>query len=288
MLLTLTRWVFVASLLSSFGAALFLRVVVSSVAPSIERRCRQVIGVSIAVALIAGLAWLLVEAAAMAETTTLAETLAALPAVLFGTWFGTVLLAQGIALAGAWTALALVPRRSALPAGLAAAAALLEAGHSHAFAMSDAPSLLLLSQALHLVAAGAWLGGLVPLLIVVRQAPLDAAQHAARNFSTLGTVCVAVLIVTALYQGVVLSGGLAGLTGTGYGAMLLIKAALFALLIALAAINRLRLAPALTGPTGERSRRVLGFSIAIETVIGLAVVLAASLLASLEPGMHMR
>ncbi len=287
MLLTLTRWVFVVSLLSSFGAALFLRVVLSSVTPSIERRCRFVVGVSIAVALITGLAWLLVEASAMAETATLAETLAALPAVLLDTWFGAVLLAQGIALAGAWTALALFPRRSALPAELAAAATLLEAGHSHAFAMSDAPSPLLLSQALHLVAAGAWLGGLVPLLIVVRQAPLDAAQHAARDFSTLGTVCVAVLIVTALYQGTVLSGGLAGLTGTGYGAMLLAKATLFALLIALAAINRLRLAPALTGPTGERSRRVLGLSIVIETVIGLAVVLAASVLASLEPGMHM-
>ena len=286
MLLVLTRWLFVASLLSSFGAALFLRVVPSSVSASIERRCRRVAGLSIAVALIAGLAWLLVEAGAMAETATLAETLAALPAVLLGTWFGTVLLAQGIALVGAGTALALFPRRSALPAGLAAAATLLEAGHSHAFAMSDAPSLLLLSQALHLVAAGAWLGGLVPLLIVVRQAPLDAAQHAARSFSTLGAVCVAVLIVTALYQGTVLSGGLAGLTGTGYGAMLLTKATLFALLIALAAINRLRLTPALTGPTGERSRRALGLSIAIETAIGLAVVFAASVLASLEPGMH--
>jgi len=285
MLLTLTRWVFVASLLSSFGAALFLRVVPTSVAPSIERRCRRVAGLSVAVALISGLAWLLVEAAAMAETATLAETLAALPAVLLGTWFGTVLLAQGIALVGAGTALALFPRRSALPAGLAAAATLLEAGHSHAFAMSDAPSLLL-SQALHLLAAGAWLGGLVPLLIVVRQAPLDAAQHAARSFSTVGAACVAVLIVTALYQGTVLSGGLAGLTGTGYGAMLLIKATLFALLIALAAINRLGLAPALTGPAAERSRRALSLSIAVETAIGLAVVFAASVLASLEPGMH--
>ena len=146
MLLVLTRWLFVASLLSSFGAALFLRVVPSSVAASIERRCRRVAGLSIAVALIAGLAWLLVEAGAMAETATLAETLGALPAVLLGTWFGTVLLAQGIALVGAGTALALFPRRSALPAGLAAAATLLEAGHSHAFAMSDAPSLLLLRK----------------------------------------------------------------------------------------------------------------------------------------------
>src|SRR4051812_36144620 len=106
MLLVLTRWLFVASLLSSFGAALFLRRVPSSVSASIERRCRRAADVSFAVALIAGLAWLLIEAGAMAETSGLAETLAALPAVLFGTWFGNVLLAQGIALAGAGTALA--------------------------------------------------------------------------------------------------------------------------------------------------------------------------------------
>ena len=102
-----------------------------------------------------------------------------------------------------------------------------------------------------------------------------------------GAICVALLIATALYQGVLLSGGLAGLTGTAYGAMLLTKAALFALLIGLAAINRLRLAPALAGPTGEGGRRALCLSIALETAIGLAVVLAASVLAGLEPGMHM-
>jgi putative copper resistance protein D len=111
MLLTLTRWLFVAGLLSSFGAAVFLRVVISDISPGIERRCRRVAESSIVVAHIAGFGWLLVEAGAMAETATLAETLAALPTVLLGTWFGNVLLAQAIALAGTGTALALFPRR---------------------------------------------------------------------------------------------------------------------------------------------------------------------------------
>jgi len=84
MLLTLTRWLFVASLLSSFGAAVFLRVVVSNISPQhraalparrrIEHRGPH----------IAGFVSLLVEAGAMAETATLAETLAALPTVLLG------------------------------------------------------------------------------------------------------------------------------------------------------------------------------------------------------------
>ena len=103
MLLTLTRWLFVASLLSRFGAAVFLRVVIHDISPGIERRCRRVAASPVSCG-----SW---SKPAMAETATLAETLAALPTVLLGTWFGNVLLAQAIALAGTGTALALFPRR---------------------------------------------------------------------------------------------------------------------------------------------------------------------------------
>jgi hypothetical protein len=40
-------------------------------------------------------------------------------------------------------------------------------------------------------------------------------------------------------------------------------------------------------PDAERARRALAQSIGIETVVGLCVVFAASLLSNLEPGMHM-
>ena len=95
------------------------------------------------------------------------------------------------------------------------------------------------------------------------------------------------LAATALLQGTLLSGGLAGLTGTAYGAVLLLKAVLFAVLIAIAAVNRFRLTPAFSGPDAEKARRALALSIGIETVVGLCAVFAASLLSSLEPGMHM-
>ena len=174
---------------------------------------------------------------------------------------------------------------SLLAAGLAGFAVLLEAGHSHAYAMTD--TALLLSQALHLLASGAWLGALIPLLIVVRAAPLAVAALTARRFATLGSMSVTVLVGTALFQGVELSGGFRGLTGTAYGGVLLIKVALFVLLVALAALNRFRLTPLLVGAGGETARRALTASIAAETMIGLLVVLAASVLSSLEPGMHM-
>ena len=166
-------------------------------------------------------------------------------------------------------------------------ACLVEAGHSHAFAMSPGPSALLLSQALHLLAAGAWLGGLLPLFMVVREAPLDVTAFAARRFSALGLVSVAILAATAMFpRAAGCLGGLPGLTGTAYGAVLLTKGTLFVVLIALAASNRFRLTPALVRPDGERVRRALVQSIAVETAIGLCVVLAAGVLSSLEPGMH--
>jgi copper resistance protein D len=288
MLLVIARGLFVACALSGFGAALFAltmpiaRHVDARLHASIERQVRKIISLSLAAALVVGYAWLPLETHAVASTTNLAQTVTAIPTVLFDTRFGQVLAAGycHCVRAGCETA-----RAEHLAASLAGPAVMLEAGHSRAFAMAHIP--LLLSQMLHLTAAGAWLGGLLPLLIVVREAPLEAAQRAARHFSTLGTISVSVLAATALFQGTLLSGALTGLTGTAYGAVLLLKAVLFAPLISIAAVNRFRLTPAFAGPDAEKARRALALTIGIETVVGLCVVFAASLLSSLEPGMHM-
>ena len=294
MLLALMRGLFVAGALSSFGASLFTMLILVPVAgefgaePSelVSRRLRAIMAVSLGVALLAGIAWLGLQTQAMAETQSFAETAAAVPAVLFGTRFGQVLCLQAAALAGAALLVAANVRFSALAALLAGLAVLLEAGHSHAFAMAHGLSPLLLSQSAHLLAAGAWLGGLLPLLVVVAHAPLDMAGRSLRRFSALAATAVCLLAGTAILQGIELSGSLNGLFGTAYGAVLLIKAALFAVLIALAANNRLRLTPALVSREAEGTRRSLALSIGIETAIGLVVVLAAAGLSGLEPGMH--
>ena len=67
---------------------------------------------------------------------------------------------------------------------------LLQAGHSHAWSMEDGPNLLVASDCVHLLAAGAWLGGLLPLLLVVRGTPPLVGALAARWFSPLGKACV--------------------------------------------------------------------------------------------------
>jgi putative copper resistance protein D len=295
LLLALMRGAFVASVLSSFGASLFLSAVGAPTwrrlhegqASLIQGRCRRLVWGSLFAASVSGLIWLVLEAGVIADAETTGQTLAAVQSVLFDTRFGQVLAAQVLALLGAGAATATHRRVGHLAAtSLAGVATVLEAGHSHAFAMAHGVSALLLSQALHLLAAGAWLGGLLPLLLVVREVPLGLAALAARRFSTVGLASVAILATTATFQGWMLSGGLRGLVGTAYGAMLLTKATLFTVLITLAAFNRFRLAPTLTAARGEQSRRALFRSIEAETILGLCVVLAAGVLSSLEPGMH--
>ena len=295
LLLPLMRGVFVAALFSAFGALLFiwlvaphgLKLVGASGADAIEGRCLRLIRASLVAALFALLGWLALEASDMSEAANATDALAAIPAVLLETSFGDDLTAQGLSVFAALVLLASWPQRWRFASvGLAGLALALQAGHSHAFAMEHGPSLLLYAEGLHLLAGGAWLGGLLPLLILVRDAPSKPAAETLKRFSKLATLCVIAIAGTACFQGWVLGGGVAGLFGTAYGSVLLLKAALFAALLGLAAINRFRLTPALERRDAPPARWALLRTIAGETALGLMVVLAAGVLSGLEPGMH--
>lgn len=295
LLLLLARGTFVAALFSAFGGSLFIQVVApqglklagAGDAASIEERCLRLVRVSLAAALVALLGWLVLETSDMSDAANATDVAAAIPAVLLETSFGHDLTAQALSVLAALLLLAAWPRRWRFaPVGLAGLALALQAGHSHSFAMEHGPSLLLYAEGLHLLAGGAWLGGLLPLTILIRDAPPKQAAEVLRRFSKLATLCVVAIAGTACLQGWVLGGGVAGLTGTAYGYVLLLKAALFAALLALAAVNRFRLTPAMECEDAQPARRMLLRIIAAETVLGLMVVLAAGVLGGLEPGMH--
>ena len=148
MLLVVARGLFVACALSGFGAALFAltmpiaRDVDSRLHASIERQVRKITSMSLAAALVVGYTWLLLETHTVAGMTDFTQTVTAIPTVLFDTRFGQILVLQALAIA---CALVAVRRgRDILAASLAGTAVMLEAGHSHAFAMAHIP--LLLSQ----------------------------------------------------------------------------------------------------------------------------------------------
>ncbi|MGH6825827.1 CopD family protein [Methyloceanibacter sp.] len=297
LLLPLVRGAFVAALFSAFGALVFIRLVApqglklmgAREADAIEGRCLRLARVSLAAALFGLLGWLALEASDMSDAANATDILAAIPTVLLGTSFGHDVFAQALSVLAALLLLTAWPQRWRFAAvGLVGLALALQTAHSHAFAMEHGPSLLLYAEGLHLVAGGAWLGGLLPLLVLVRDAPPEPAAETLGRFSGLATFCVAAIAGTACFQGWVLGGGVAGLIGTAYGWVLLLKAALFAVLLGLAAINRFRLTPALERRDAEPARWALMRTIAGETVIGLMVVLAAGALSGLEPGMHAR
>jgi len=295
--LTAARGVQIAASLSTFGAAVFwsvvappvLRAAESVMRARIEAGFRRLFRASLAVAVVAALIWLVAQAAFMAEAESMADAAAAVWPVLTDTHFGHILGARLLLLLLSALALGDSSKgaRRALAAATAGLALILQTWSTHAAAAEGIGRVVLLgAESLHLLAAGAWLGSLAPLFIAVGVLEPDQGARAAQRFSPLGMLCVAILAGAALAQGWILIGGLPALLGTDYGRVALAKLALLLVLLAFAAANRFRYAPAMQGAGGADAKRGLRRSIAIETAVGLAAVFAASLLADLPPAFH--
>ena len=145
------------------------------------------------------------------------------------------------------------------------------------------------ADALHLMAAGAWIGGLLALVLLIpvlsRAGQAAAAAKVLHQFSGMGYFAVAVLLLTGLLKAWLLVASPHGLVSTPYGWTLLVKLALFAAMGGLALLNRFWIAPALAArPTdpalwlGRLQRQVLA-----ELGLGLLVLAAVGLMGALEP-----
>ncbi len=290
------RTVMLCAMLSVFGTLVFRAVVAPRAFASMAaedvagaRRALLILArASTALGLVAGAFWLVVQAGVMADAPGLGQTFGAVPTVLTSTAFGHVLLAQWVALAACMIALGVTDgtQRAYAGLGLAACALALQAGHGHAYSMHDGPSVLLACDVLHLLGAGAWLGGLLPLLLLVRGATPHAGAIAARWFSPLGQGCIAALVVSAAFQSWVLIGTISGLLTTAYGWVAMSKLVLFGVLLGFAVLNRYRFAPGLLHGEPGAAKRVLVRSIALQSGAAIAIVLAAVVLSGLPPAMH--
>jgi copper resistance protein D len=230
--------------------------------------------ISGAAALLFGVIWFLASAVMVSGAQGIAAAVSALPAFIAYVSFSQVLLLRLALIAVALAVLRWPP--TALM--LAAAAVALQPFLGHAAQVGPGP---VVSEILHLLAAGLWLGGLVPLLLGSRLLPHREAVQMLRRFTRIGLAAVLLLSGTGLAQGFVLAGGIPGLLHTAYGHVALLKMLLFTLAILLAACNRLILTPRLI-----RSPSVLvllQFSIAIEALTGATIVFVAGWLANLAP-----
>jgi len=288
------RFVHYAAAAALFGELAFLVWIArpGEESPRLRARTLRVAAWCLALVLVSGSAWLAIEAVRMSglppERALNGETLGT---VLFQTLFGRVWVVR-FALAAALAAtLFLSRRRAALDAAsafLAAGLLLSLAWAGHAAAERGGDRLVHLSaDAVHLVAAGAWLGALLPLAHALAQAPaLESAARTARRFSIMGIACVAALLLTGTASAWYTVGSVPALFGTSYGRLLLAKLALVAAMIALATANRLRWTPRLGATGGELALQRLRRNAIAETSLGLAVLGVVGALGVTMPGRH--
>jgi copper transport protein len=131
-------------------------------------------------------------------------------------------------------------------------------------------------DALHVVAASVWVGGLVELALVLSAGGRERAR-VARRFSRLAGWSVLVIAVTGVVRAITELGAVDRIWSTGYGRWLIVKTALLAALVAIGWINRSRLLPRLEfAPL----RRAAG----AELLLIAAVVVAVAFLTDSRPG----
>ncbi len=277
-LLILLRGAHVVALLSAFGALLFLRTLGTGQA------VRRLVRSSAALALVLGASWLAAVAGSVAGVAGPGGAVAAIPELLAYFAFGRQLTARLVLLA----ALCLLPVTGrAGRAGLVVAAVAigLQPLLAHAGAITGPRGAVLVAcEIVHLLAAGAWAGGLLPLLLAVRAAPAGEGAGLLRRFSALGVLAVAAITVSGIVQLGLLTRGFTNLLGSVYGEALATKLALFIAAMGLALLNRGVLTPRLLGRRAAPTRRAVAASLAAETVLAVGIVLAAAWLASSAPG----
>jgi methionine-rich copper-binding protein CopC len=152
----------------------------------------------------------------------------------------------------------------------------------HAAGPSPLRSVNLLVQWLHLLAVGAWIGGLVWLLAGLRGRERPEQLASAVRFSKLAAPVLGLVAVTGLSRALHLAGGWQGLLDSPYGRFLDVKVALFAGLVLLGGLNRFRVVPALAGGArrlGELARNVRG-----EVVLAACILAVTAVLSQLPPG----
>lgn len=152
----------------------------------------------------------------------------------------------------------------------------------HAAGVEDGRALALGADWLHVIAAGAWIGGLAVVLRVSRVGGGDGGGLAelVPPFSAVALGSVAMLIVTGGYASWVHLEGLSALVTTGYGRTLLLKLVLVACVLALGARNNRILAPRLDTESG---RRAMKRSAVLELAVAQLVLLATALLVRMSP-----
>jgi putative copper resistance protein D len=294
-------------LFAVFVAAPAWRGVASNNGAAVEVRARLAViaWIGLALAAISGAAWLVLTAAAMSDLpVTQIFGDGVLWTVLSQTVFGRDWLVRFIAACAlAATLPALLSPQGHKTRWLDATATILAAAFAGTLAWSGHAAGGLGGEAvlhpaadvLHLIAAAAWVGALLPLIVLFAAAGADdaslaMARTATARFSILGIASVGTLLATGIVNTFYLAGSVPALLHTDYGRLLLIKIALFLAMLAIAAVNRFRLTPQLLQhasiAASRDALRQLRRNAAIEVLAGAIVIAIVAALGTMAPAIH--
>lgn len=278
--LVLCRFLHFTVVLMLFGAWVFRPLLLGRETKWLDPALARVTRWLSVVALLSGVGWLLLITASMASSPEAAFDPATLSLVLSNTFFGQVW-RWHLLLNLLLVALLLTPWRSnmAWRIGLASLllATLAPVGHG---AMLDGlqGQLLILNQIVHLTCVGAWLGGLMLLVMILRQPDGHPWSAILQRFSGIGYALVAGLVLTGLINVRVLTGVFWPTPLlSGFALILLIKVVLVIAMLGLALFNRLRVKDCQQRP------ELLRTSVMLEWLLGIGAVAAVSLLGTLPP-----
>lgn len=278
--MVLCRFLHFTVVLMLFGAWVFRPLLVNGDAGHLDQRLTKTSRWLAVVALVTGVSWLLLITASMAGSWDAAFDPSTLRLVLGNTFFGQVW-RWHLLLNALLVALLMTPLRANLPLRIGLASLLLATlapvGHG---AMLDGldGQLLILNQIIHLTCVGAWLGGLMLLVMILRQPAEHSIKATLQRFSGVGYVLVAGLVMTGLINVRVLTGQFWPTPLlSGFALILLIKVVLVAAMLGLALFNRLRIKHC------EQRLPTLKTSVIMEWFLGIGAVAAVSLLGTMPP-----
>jgi copper resistance protein D len=298
--LVLSRFLHFAATTTLFGAALFPLYGNVDAEPKRAARWRsKLLLLATILALVSGLFWFVFSAAGMTGSLSDLADGEALWAIVHDTGFGVIwtvrMVLATIMLIVLLTLrpLAVTVRQNVAVSILAAMLLASLAGVGHTQVEEGWASLVhVSSDAVHLLAAGAWLGGLAALAHVLvhyadKSSGSASVDRILLRFSGMGYMAVATLIGTGLVNSWFLIGAVSNLPTTPYGQLLLAKLALFAGMLALAVANRFWLVPSIggvrSGREPETPLRKLHNHVLGEQVLGAMVLAIVSLLGTMPP-----
>jgi copper transport protein len=284
----LVRWLYFLALALVVGGLGFRLLVLrrGPLTPAAEKRFYVTVGIGVVAAIDVGIAAFLLRAEDALQLPfgrLLYGDLAPLARSRFGDAF--IAMTLGFAFVAALVFLAWLTDRTVLlwPAfvlALAFASGLSLSGHSAADAGASWKSQL--ADWAHLSAACLWIGGLLQLAFVVWPLMPDLRRDAFLAFSRLATVCVGVLLLAGIYLAILRLPQLNDLWTTRYGEILLVKIGLVSLAFAWGGLHKLVAVPAVARG-GERALPRLRGSLLGESMVGMAVLLAAAVLVDAKP-----